>query len=128
MEQFKKILVVDDSPTSLYLLENMFQGNYLVITAASGEAAIKYLETNTPDLILLDIMMPHISGIDVLERIRKTERLKDLPVIIISAITDEIYIEKARNLGVNHYVTKPINVEELIQLVSNLLKTPNNNS
>ena len=81
------ILVVDDTPDNLFLVSNLLKDLYTVKVAISGEKALKYLfESTAPDLILLDIMMPVLSGYDVIKKIKKDTILKDIPIIFLGLI------------------------------------------
>ena len=81
------ILVVDDTPDNLFLVSNLLKDVYTVKVANSGEKALKYLfESTAPDLILLDIMMPILSGYDVIKKIKKDTILKDIPIIFLGLI------------------------------------------
>ena len=81
------ILVVDDTPDNLFLVSNLLKDLYIVKVANSGEKALKYLlESTAPDLILLDIMMPVLSGYDVIKKIKKDTILKDIPIIFFGLI------------------------------------------
>ena len=80
------ILVVDDTPDNLFLVSNLLKDLYTVKVANSGEKALKYLyESTAPDLILLDIMMPILSGYDVIKEIKSDTILKDIPIIFLTA-------------------------------------------
>ena len=81
------ILVVDDTPDNLFLVSNLLKDLYTVKVANGGEKALKYLfESTAPDLILLDIMMPVLSGYDVIKKIKKDTILKDIPIIFLGLI------------------------------------------
>ena len=83
----KTILVIDDTPDNLFLVSNLLKDIYTVKVANSGEKALKYLfESTAPDLILLDIMMPVLSGYDVIKKIKKDTILKDIPIIFLGLI------------------------------------------
>ncbi|MDD2290812.1 MAG: two-component system response regulator [Aliarcobacter sp.] len=103
------ILVVDDTPDNLFLVSNLLKDLYIVKVANNGEKALKYLfESTAPDLILLDIMMPILSGYDVIKKIKEDSVLKDIPVIFLTA-KNSIEDEKIGfELGAADYITKPI--------------------
>jgi CheY-like chemotaxis protein len=91
-----KILIVDDEHANQFLLEGLLGANgYETITASDGLECLSILGKEKPDLILLDIMMPKISGIEVLQRIIDSEELKQIPVIMVSAKTSTADIQKA---------------------------------
>ncbi|MFO7865008.1 MAG: response regulator [Salinivirgaceae bacterium] len=121
MAKQKTIMVVDDSSTSTFLMETFFEENgYNVIIAEDGHKALKKLEVSTPDAIFLDLMMPKMSGFDVLSGIKKMESAKEIPVIIISAKTEKEDIDQAKKLGAIEYMYKPIDIERALQLLHKL--------
>ncbi|PKI17408.1 response regulator [Colwellia sp. 12G3] len=104
------ILVVDDNPTNLDLLSRRLKRQgYLPITVDSGQAALDYLANNIVDLVLLDLVMPQMSGTEVLTVIRHNPKLRNLPVIILSAHDDMDIIVKCVLLGADDYLFKPYN-------------------
>ncbi len=105
----KTILVIDDTPDNLFLVSNLLKDLYSVKVANSGEKALKYLhESTAPDLILLDIMMPILSGYDVIKKIKNDTILKDIPIIFLTA-KNSVEDEKIGfELGAVDYITKPI--------------------
>ncbi|WP_282126312.1 response regulator [Marinifilum flexuosum] len=113
MDTKKTILSVDDSPINNKLIEAYFRRDYEVISKESGQQALAWLEGNIPDVILLDIMMPIMDGIEVLERIQANDRLKEIPVIMVTAKTEMESIKATLNLGAQDYVKKPIDFTEL---------------
>lgn len=108
------ILVVDDIATNIALVKAMLRNkNYEVVSAQSGAQALKVVEEQKPDIIILDIMMPGMDGYEVLARLRSNEETKDIKVIMLSAISKEEDIQKAMELGADDYITKPIVVKKL---------------
>ena len=105
----KKILIVDDSPEAIEVLGNALPRQYKRQVALSGEKAIKLLESSEelPDLILLDVMMPGMDGYEVCRHLKKNERLKDIPVIYLSALTGTTDKVKAFEQGGVDYIEKP---------------------
>jgi len=117
------ILVVDDSTTNVVLLEAILdEKGYKIETALNAKEAYTLIDKNTPDLILLDLLMPKISGFDFLKEIRKNEKTKDTPVIVVSALTDEENIEKIMNMGAIDFVKKPIDLQYLVDKVESVLQ------
>lgn len=105
------LLLVDDDANNRQLLKRVLERNYTVSAASSGEEAIERFETDaTIDLILLDIMMPRVSGLDVLQHIRQHHERHDMPVILISALSDSKDVVLGLNLGANDYIPKPFDV------------------
>jgi len=116
------VLIVDDSHASLKLLSEILENNgYKTSTADHARKAFDSLETFLPDIILLDLMMPDISGYQVLQTIIANDRTSDIPVIIISARTERMDIQKAFDLGAVDYITKPIVIKELLEKVEGAL-------
>ena len=113
MDTKRTILSVDDSPINNKLIEAYFRRDYNVVSKESGQQALSWLENNIPDVILLDIMMPVMDGIEVLERIQANERLKEIPVIMVTAKTEMDSIKATLSLGAQDYVKKPIDFTEL---------------
>lgn len=122
----KKVLVVDDEPSILELLKTALValGGYDVETASSGQAALKMLGEGRPrfDLVLLDIQMPEMNGVDVCQRIRATGSYRNTPVIMLTAMSQMDYVEKAFLAGATDYVTKPFNFEDLRNRISNAFR------
>lgn len=117
----KKILVVDDSSTSTFLMESFFEENgYEVTVAEDGLKALKKIAQQIPDVVFLDLMMPRKSGFDVLKEIKEKESTKSVPVVIISAKTEQEDIHKAKELGAIEYLYKPIDIEYALTLLRKL--------
>lgn len=118
MEQrAKRILVVDDKPNNLSLVTSLLRPDYEVLLANNGERAIVIAREKSPDLILLDIMMPGMSGFEVCTILKKDPATADIPVIFLTARNDSDDFEKAYDIGAVDYTTKPINTKELIMRV-----------
>lgn len=117
------ILVVDDEEHILELIEyNLYQNQFHALTAQSGEEALALLEKEKVDLVLLDWMLPGMSGIDVLKEIRKDERLGELPVILLTAKGEEIDKVLGLELGADDYISKPFGIHELMARVKAVLR------
>ena len=127
MEDFNKeykILIVDDSTTNVVLLEAILdEKGYKIETALNAREAYALIEKEAPDLILLDLLMPKISGFDFLEEIRKNNKTRHTPVIVVSALTDEENVDKIMKMGAIDFVKKPIDLQYLVEKVENVLKT-----
>jgi len=122
----KKILFIDDDPTVLLISEIMLKDlGYDVITADGGVIGIELLKTNNIDLILLDLMIPDIYGLDVLKYIKGTEEFKNIPVIMQTGITDGNEINTAYKLGAAYVLLKPYNKEDLKGTIIRILSTSN---
>lgn len=117
------ILVVDDEEHILELIEyNLYQNQFHALTAQSGEEALALLAKEKVDLVLLDWMLPGISGIDVLKEIRKDDKLGELPVILLTAKGEEIDKVLGLELGADDYISKPFGIHELIARVKAVLR------
>ncbi len=108
-----RILIVDDEPMNVALLERLFAREYEVVTATNGRAALELLEKKPFDCLLLDIMMPGMSGLQMLEILRADVATSDLPVILVTALADRQDVVRGLKLGANDYVTKPIEMDVL---------------
>ncbi|HBV96217.1 MAG: chemotaxis protein CheY [Peptococcaceae bacterium BICA1-7] len=114
------LLIVDDQNGVRRLLFEAFNDEgYQVRMAGSGMEALKMLSQEMPDLVLLDIKMPVMSGIETLGEIRKAS--KDLPVLMMTAYGDLEVVDQAKKLGVKHYIIKPFDLNEVKMMVKGLL-------
>ncbi len=112
------VLVVDDDPVNLGIVEDFLGGEYRVVALPGGEEALKHLSENEkPDLVLLDIMMPGISGLEVCRRIRQTHDFDKLPIIFLSAKNQVSDLTQGFSLGANDYLPKPFSKQELLARV-----------
>ena len=117
-----KVLVVDDEPNIVLSLEFLMQqAGFEVVTAEDGESALARVEEGPPDLVLLDISLPGISGFDVLERLRGDPTHARLPIIMLTAHGREVEREKGLARGADDYVTKPFSTQALVEKVKSLL-------
>ncbi len=119
----KKILIADDEHKILMSLEYSFRKQgYEVFIARDGTEVLELLKTITPDVILLDIMMPKLDGYSTLKEIKSMENLSRTRVILLSAKTNPKDIEKGMGLGADAYVTKPYSIKKLIQQIEEMLE------
>ena len=120
------ILVVDDNPNNLRLIMGMLKNlNFNVRPAKDGQTALNSARSNPPDLILLDILMPGIDGYETCRQMKADERLKDIPIIFISALNATIDIVKAFDVGGVDYINKPFNKDEFLARVTTHLSLRN---
>jgi CheY-like chemotaxis protein len=130
------VLVVDDQNDNVVLVSLWLQNlGYRVVTAVDGESAVEVARLAMPQLILMDIAMPVMDGLDATRRIRQTPLISDLPVIFLTAFDTKEFRQKAGDAGGDGYLTKPIDFERLSKLILTLLpketetpepvKTPN---
>ncbi len=119
IEDKKLIMVIDDIPENLQLLQNMLHDcGYRVVLFPGGRLALASATRNPPDLILLDINMPEMNGFEVCERLKADEKLKEIPVIFISAINETADKVRALSNGGVDYITKPFQLEEVMARVN----------
>lgn len=124
-----RVLVVDDEPNIVLSLEFLMQqAGFEVLTAEDGEGALAHIDAGPPDLLLLDISLPGISGFDVLERLRADDATRKLPIIMLTAHGREVEREKGMALGADDYVTKPFSTRALVDKVTALLAETNHDS
>ena len=118
----KKILIVDDSNTNIVLLEAILNSmGYDIKTALNVKEAYTMLEKDRPELILLDLLMPKISGYQFLDQLKKNTETSGIPVIIVSAVTDIMNIKKTLDMGAIDYVEKPVDIKALVKKVEKTL-------
>jgi DNA-binding response OmpR family regulator len=117
------ILVIDDSTTNVVLLQAVLNNKgYDIQTAMNVKEAQALMNKKLPQLILLDLLMPKINGFEFLKELKGDLQKKHIPVIIISALTEVENIEKAYELGACEFVKKPVDIQKLLEIVSNILK------
>src|SRR6266851_7569925 len=110
-----RILVVDDNPLNLRLLVDMLASeHYLVSTATDGFQALAKIEAEKPDVILLDVMMPGLDGFETCRRIKADPATADIPVIMVTALSDVDDLVRGFEAGADDFVTKPFNGLELM--------------
>jgi two-component system, OmpR family, alkaline phosphatase synthesis response regulator PhoP len=121
----KKILIVDDEKDIVDLLEyNLEAEGYKTATAFDGEEAVKKAASSTPDLILLDIMLPKKDGLQVLRELRTSPITRDIPVIFLTAKDSEIDEVVGLELGADDYIVKPISIHKLLARLKKALRKP----
>lgn len=119
----KKILVVDDEPNILTLLKmNLEMNRYEVVTAQTGQEAIDTAAREKPDLILLDLMMPDMDGTSVCQRIRTAPQTRVIPIIMLTAKTDETDMIVGLEVGADDYITKPFSIREVVTRIKVLFR------
>ena len=120
----KRVLVVDDDRVIQQLLEvNLeLEGYEVVATASDGKEALEKIRELRPDLVILDIMMPKMDGLEVCRRLRADPQLAAIPVVLLSARAQDMDIREGLELGASAYLTKPFDPVELLEVVGRLAK------
>jgi two-component system phosphate regulon response regulator PhoB len=124
MTEFQKtVLVVEDEEDILALLQfNLLKAGYRVDCATDGEAALKCLTAKIPDLILLDLMLPGIDGLEICRRLRKDDQTKEIPIIMLTARGEEEDVVRGLELGADDYMTKPFSIKVLLARTQTVLR------
>ena len=116
------ILIVDDSADNLAMISlDLQQQNYRVVTASNGEEAITIATQTNPHLILMDINLPELDGLAATRRIRDIEAVREVPVVAVTDFGTEGFQRAAYDVGVDGYLTKPIDLDRMHQLIARLL-------
>ncbi|MFI5366716.1 MAG: PleD family two-component system response regulator [Candidatus Binatia bacterium] len=111
----ERILVVDDNPDSVTIMRTILENKkYEVIVAGSGAEALAQVQNGHPDLVLLDIMMPEMSGLEVLQQIKENAQTGRLPVILVTAKTHDEDVLSGYQYGADYYITKPFTAKQLL--------------
>ena len=123
MEGTKKILLVEDEPMLSNLLrQRLEKENYRVITAHDGSEAVKILKQEKPDLILLDIILPKMSGFEVMEMMKSDPTIQAAPVVVVSNLGQDSDIEKGQSLGaIGYFIKANLSIEDLISKIKEFL-------
>lgn len=117
------VLIVDDNPQNVELLQAFLESLPVkIVTAADGVDALEKVEQHRPDLILLDIMMPRMSGFQVCRKLKSEPRTRDIQVLMVTALNELGDIEQATECGTDDFVSKPVNKLELLTRVKSLLR------
>jgi DNA-binding response OmpR family regulator len=117
-----KILIVDDTTELLFFLDYIFQRNdFEVVTAANGKEAIRLAKETHPEVMLVDVMMPGIDGLEVCRQLRQDPDMRDVPILLYSAAVGEEIHQKAMDAGANEFLGKTMNHEELVTKVRDWL-------
>lgn len=118
----KRVLIVDDEPNIVTALEFLLHKHgYEVQVTANGEDALAQLDAFKPDLVLLDVMMPKVSGYEVCQRMRAQPQWQNIKIVMLSAKGREVEVSKGMSLGADLYVTKPFSSTELVATIDELL-------
>jgi two-component system alkaline phosphatase synthesis response regulator PhoP len=120
----KKILIIEDDNFLMDLISKKLKSEiYSILGAAESVEAFKLLESNKPDLILLDLLLPGIDGFEILKKVRQTEETKNIPVIVFSNLSEEKDIKKAQDLGITAFMVKAnFTLDELLEKIKETLE------
>lgn len=122
----KKILIVDDEIHIVNILKfNLKKAGFDIITASNGEEALKILETEKPDVILCDVMMPKVTGFEVCQKVKADEKLKKIPFILLTAKGQEIDKDIGLKYGADFYLTKPFSPKNIVDKITEILSSQN---
>ena len=123
-----KVLIVDDIPENIQNLGEMIKDLDLnVKIAEGGKEAIDLIDTFTPDIILLDLMMPRVNGWDVIEHVREKYSKNEMVIIVVSLLSNKDNIDECYAMGINDYINKPVIKARLISSIESHLKNLNKN-
>jgi CheY-like chemotaxis protein len=119
------VLLAEDNPQHLELLEAYMEEmpEVRVVLARNGQEALTRVQETSPDLVLLDIMMPKVSGFEVCKRLKSDPKTRDIIVVMVTALNETADIERAAECGTDDYLAKPVDRKALLNLVRNLLAT-----
>jgi len=123
----KKILLVEDNPANMKLVQMLLEPHgYLLLEATDGVEALRMAQDQRPDLIIMDIQLPRMSGVEVVKTLRRRPEMDSMPIIAVTAYAMKGDEEKLMQAGCNAYVPKPINTRDLPILVAELLEGQQN--
>lgn len=125
VDTMPEILVVDDTPSHLRLMEFLLASEYHVVTPIDNpREALEYLKTHTPSLIILDIQMPDLSGLDFARRVKNVSRLADVPIIMVTAQRGGELAQEVARVGAEMFVEKPLDGRDFRALVNGFMERP----
>jgi CheY-like chemotaxis protein len=118
----KKILIIDDDPCDILWLKRIIDSHYIIIEAIDGLRAIEMAKSEQPDLVLLDVMMPEVSGYTVCAKIKDNPETKDIPVVMVTGLGNEFNKKIGEEMGADGYLTKPVTPDQLLSIISRFLE------
>jgi DNA-binding response OmpR family regulator len=117
----RRVVVADDDPDILDILVfNLETAGYEVASAVDGAAALELVTTSVPDLVVLDIMMPKMDGLEVLAALKAEPQTKEIPVVMLTAKSSDADLWSGWEAGADYYITKPFDLEELLRFIGYL--------
>jgi two-component system alkaline phosphatase synthesis response regulator PhoP len=117
----KKILIADDETSIRQTVGRILDKDYVVLEATNGEEAVEIAKVQKPDLILMDLIMPKMDGYAACSQIKADEATRGIPVVILTAVGNELNKKFATEMGAEGYITKPFNIQELTDVMTPLL-------
>lgn len=120
----QKILIVEDNELNMKLFNDLLEAHgYITVTTRDGTKALDMARDSKPDLILMDIQLPEVSGLDITRQIKLEDDLKNIPIIAVTAFAMKGDEDKIRECGCNGYISKPISIASFIETIKNHLGT-----
>ncbi len=116
------VLVADDEENVRRLVSSMLGNKYSVLEASDGEEAVDMTRTQKPDLVLMDIMMPNVDGYTACHEIKKGQDTKAIPIVMLTAVGQELNKKLAQKMGADGYITKPFTQQDLLHTIGRLVK------
>jgi ligand-binding sensor domain-containing protein/signal transduction histidine kinase/DNA-binding response OmpR family regulator len=126
IEERERILIVEDDHDLRAYLKNCLQSQYSIFEATNGSDAMEQAKTHLPDIIISDVMMPEMDGIEMCGELKKNNQTSHIPILMLTARTDEEHIKMGLDAGAWDYITKPFNTHALLQKIDNIIETRNN--
>lgn len=121
----KRILIVDDEPDVLKLAAfRLKRWGYEILTASDGQIGLEVIQNEKPDLVLLDLRLPNMDGVDVCKKVKNDEALKHIPIILFTATADIAVAETAKEVGADGYIVKPFEPEQLLEKIKSIAGEP----
>ena len=117
----KYILIADDEIINQTIFEEMLIDDYEIKIVDNGQECLHSIEERIPDLLLLDIAMPLVDGVEVCKRLRKLEKTKDLPIVLVSAYASKVDKETGMAAGANDYISKPFHIAEMLKQIKKMI-------
>jgi len=119
----KRVLLVDDSNTVLMMERMLLQGlGFDIVVARDGEEALAAVEKHKPDLVLMDVVMPKLSGVDACRKLKADTATRDIPVVLVTTRGEPVNVEAGWEAGCSEYITKPFDATEFLSKVKNFLE------
>ena len=119
----KRVLIVDDEPDVLRLVAlRLKKSGYEILAASDGKEGFDIISSEKPDLVLLDLRLPNMDGVDICKQVKNDEVLRHIPIILFTATSDIEVADKAKEAGANDYMVKPFEPDELLEKISGIIQ------